>query len=182
MSKIITIDSSILLAVINEHADIPPCINSGKNVPYSGPRTKYFLKQCEANGTRILLPAPVLSELLVRADDASETFMTLLGYSSAFYSVPFDQRAALEHAEITKSKITKYGNKRGRLAGDWQKIKFDRQIVAISRVFKAEAIYCADKGLAAHAQFAGIAVKSFSDMELPPDIRAPQLDLVVNKD
>lgn len=50
----------------------------------------------------------------------------------------------------------------------WNKIKYDRQIVAIAKVNQATAIYTDDAGLRNTARRIGIAVVGVADMLLPP--------------
>lgn len=176
MAKIISIDTNILIAPFAKDDQIPPCVKSGKVEPYSSERTRHFLKECEKQKTRILLPTPVIAEFLVCSNDCNEELKQLLTLSSMLNPVSFDQRAAYEHAIITREALSTANGKTMGIPGSWQKIKFDRQIVAISKSLGAEELYCADKGLAKHAETCGLTVKSFSDMEIPPDILAPEFD------
>lgn len=176
MAKIISIDTNILIAPFAKDEDVPPCVKTGEKIPYSPERTRHFLRDCEKNNIRILLPAPVIAEFLVCSTDCTEELRKLLTLSSTLTAVPFDQRAAYEHAEITREAIASKNGKTMGIPESWQKIKFDRQIVAISKALGAQEIYCADKKLAKHAELCGLSVKSFSDMDLPPEVLAPQFD------
>lgn len=59
-------------------------------------------------------------------------------------------------------------SKKGMSAADWQKIKIDRQILAIAAVNRATAIYTNDINIIAEAQFPGIPTVRLEDVPLPP--------------
>ena len=71
----------------------------------------------------------------------------------------------------------KKGNKRypASDATPWQKVKFDRQIVAISKLHQVKTIYSDDNGVRSIAEEIGI--KTISTWELPtPQSKTPLLD------
>ena len=81
---------------------------------------------------------------------------------------PFDERAAIELADLEITARDR-GDKRGSAAGaEWQKVKFDRQIVAIARVHGASVIYSDDSHIAAHGKDCGVQVLALADLDLPP--------------
>ena len=57
----------------------------------------------------------------------------------------------------------------------WAKVKYDRQIVAIAAVARAEHIYSDDSDVRRLAKRAGIAVSGVADLPLPPE--NPNLNL-----
>ena len=61
------------------------------------------------------------------------------------------------------------GDKREGLSSSWNKIKFDRQIVAIAKVAKVSTIYSDDKNLGKIAEAQGIDVITFRELPLPPE-------------
>jgi predicted nucleic acid-binding protein len=65
--------------------------------------------------------------------------------------VPFDTRAAIELAVMTRNAIDQ-GDKRGGVDAPWNKVKFDRQIVAIAKVAGATTIYSDDLQLRTFAE------------------------------
>jgi hypothetical protein len=155
---------------------VSPCVNTGKQVPYSPERTRHFLKECEKDNTFILLPTPVIAEFLVCSEDCNDGLRRILTLSSCLQLAPFDQKAAFEHALMTRAAIESKDGKRSGIPDTWQKVKFDRQIIAITISMGAKEIYCADLKLSLHAKANGLTVRSFSDMELPPEIRSPELN------
>jgi len=91
--------------------------------------------------TRILIPSPCLTELLVRAGKARDEYVQKLGNSSTFEVIPFDRRAATECALL--------------LADAWDsktqrdiartKFKYDWMIVACAASRGVKEIYSDDK-------------------------------------
>lgn len=68
------------------------------------------------------------------------------------------------------------GDKRGGQTGEWAKIKYDRQIVAVASVERATTIYSDDDGVRAFATAQGLRVISVRELPLPPI--DPQGDLL----
>ena len=67
------------------------------------------------------------------------------------------------------------GDKKDGSASSWQKVKIDRQIIAIARVRSVERIYSDDKGVAAFAAKIGLTVVPTWSMPLPPEDPQPGL-------
>jgi predicted nucleic acid-binding protein len=118
--------------------------------------------------TKVIIPTPALSEILVHADNAGPKYLEQLRLSRAFKLEPFDERAAAEVAMMIRSDLRKLGKKRGRQIQDaWAKVKSDRQIVAIAKVNGASALYTEDRGVRSFAQESNIAVFGIADLPLP---------------
>src|SRR5260370_21564725 len=79
---------------------------------------------------------------------------------------PFDEMAAIELAAVEVEDRAK-GDKRGGSTGIWTKIRFDRQIVAITRTNGAKRIYSDDEDLAKFATKLGIEVVPTWHLPLP---------------
>jgi hypothetical protein len=60
------------------------------------------------------------------------------------------------------------GDKRSGVDSPWQKVKFDRQIVAIGKVRRVRCIYSTDPDLKTFGQMAGIEVCHIADLQTPP--------------
>ncbi len=97
---------------------------------------------------------------------------------SAIRILPFDEVAATELAAIDQTTRAK-GGKKGASKANWQKIKVDRQILAIARVHSAAAVYSEDDNLIAEANRLGMTVVRTSEIPLKPkqnklDFDAPE--------
>ena len=96
---------------------------------------------------------------------------------SIFRVEPFDDRAAVELADAEIA-IRAKGGKRGSVPeAPWQKVKFDRQIIAISKFHGVRCIYSDDPDIEKHGKDCGLNVVTLSDLPLPP---AVQIDLLLN--
>ena len=120
-------------------------------------RIEHLLQTLRDNKEVAILPTPALSEFLVFAGKSAPEYLVKIRESSFLRIEPFDERAAIELADREISAREK-GNKRGSAnTSDWQKVKFDRQIVAVALVHKASTIYSDDPDIAAHGKDCGVA-------------------------
>jgi hypothetical protein len=127
-----------------------------------------FLKETiQKQRTKILIPTPALTELMVRADKAREEYQRILSSQSVFKIEAFDNRAAMECALLLNEALP---------TGDKRKIgktkfKFDWQIVAIAASRNAQAIYSDDEDISRYAKRVGIQVFKTDDLPLPDSAR-----------
>ncbi len=160
----VAIDACI--ALIIWFPDVPSEIADAKA------RVDYLLEDLERRSEKILIPAPALAELLVQAGNAGKEFVNQLSKSSRFQIAPFDTRAAIEVA-LSIGRARKSGNKRGKgNKENWQKVKFDHQIVAIAKVEGVSVLYSNDPGLKNFATANDLRVVSLADLPSPPS-KAP---------
>jgi hypothetical protein len=97
--------------------------------------------------------------------------------SSAFRIGAFDTRAAIELAQMTNASLTTRRERREAGDAPWSKIRFDRQIVAIAKVYSATTIYSDDENLITFAEQQGIPSVRIRDLPIPESARQPQLPL-----
>ncbi|AGZ29475.1 hypothetical protein, partial [Burkholderia pseudomallei] len=83
-------------------------------------RLEFLVRNLHQTRTKILIPTPALSELLVHAPELADGFSR----SSGFEVVPFDQRAAIECSISIRAALSS-GNKKGKQNAAWSKVKFD---------------------------------------------------------
>jgi len=141
----------------------------------SNPRIDHLVATIQKTGERIVVPTPALSELLVKAGDAGPEYLNIIARSKFFRVAEFGERAAVEAAALTRDAKSQ-GAKRGATPGStWEKVKFDRQIVAIALVVGAATIYTTDEQLARHATAAGIVAIALDD--LPEPTVPPQIEM-----
>jgi predicted nucleic acid-binding protein len=165
----VVIDATMLMLLFR--ANVPARItdSKGRKIDYVKERLEYLVKTLEASKSKIIIPSPVLSELLVRAT-AQETQQIIeqVNKHAVFRIEPFETRAAIELAVMTRPALNA-GDKRSGSGAPWAKIKFDRQITAIARVAQATVIYTDDENLAAAARVLSITTIGLGDLPLPPD-------------
>lgn len=163
----VVFDASTLLLLFRPGVGAPIDPSTAKPLEYVQERLSYLVATLEKTKTKIAIPTPALSELLVRAGSAGSQLIQTIGKKSVFRVVPFDILAAIEVAASTRAALDA-GDKRGGLQSPWAKVKYDRQIVAIAKVVQATAIYSDDDDIHKMGHAAGINVIRVAALPLPP--------------
>jgi predicted nucleic acid-binding protein len=171
----VVIDATILLLFFRPDAGVPAGPR-GRTIDFPRERIEFPIQQLEKARTKIVIPTPVLSELLVRAGPAaSQEIVEEVNRLAVFRIEPFDARAAIEVAAMTRATLAGTGKKRGASKSPWAKIKFDRQIVATAKVVGATMIYSDDRDVIAIAKAEGIPVMGLADLPVPDRARQGEL-------
>ena len=159
----VVIDATTLMLLLRPGTAVPDGVDKPKE------RIEFLVQRLQKEDTKIIIPTPALSEVLVRAGTAaSQQIIEYLQKYAIFRIEPFDTRAAIEVAAMTRDAIAK-GKKRGDSDATYAKLKYDRQIVAIARVSGADTIYSDDKGIGTLAGETIIKVVGIADLPLPPE-------------
>ena len=136
----VVVDATILMLFFRPDAGVPTG-PGGAPIDFPKERIEFLIEETEKAREKVIIPTPVLSEVLVRAGPtASQKIVEDINRYSAFRIESFDARAAIEVAAMTRAALDDTGKKRGKATGPWAKIKYDRQIVAIAKVIGATAI------------------------------------------
>ena len=152
-----------------ESTDAPIDPSTGKEVDRYQDRLSFYVQTLSNEGERVIVPTPALAELLVGAGEAGPDYLAILNNTAAFEIAPFDQMAAVE-AALIETMARAEGDKRGGVAeSPWQKVKFDRQIVAIARALRVAAICSDDTDLAKHARRMTIRIVHSWNLPLPAE-------------
>ena len=170
----VVIDATMLMLFFRP--DIPvPAGRGGARISLPKERVEHLIQKLEKARTKIIVPTPVLSEILVRAGQKeSQEIVERLNKLAVFRVESFDARAAIEVAAMTRTALDG-GNKRGKATGPWAKIKYDRQIVAIAKVSRASMIYSDDEDIRSIATKEDIPVMGLEDLPLPDEARQGDL-------
>lgn len=164
---ILTVDSSALALLINPDANPPHDPGTGQPVTNAAGRVRHFLKGLAPNDT-IIVPTPVLAEILVVADLGGPQTLAEISKSARIRTKAFGDRAAIETAALTQEAVLR-GDKRSGSAAPYQKIKVDRQIIAIARIEQSTRLYADDLNLIKFAKHLGMDVFSTWDLPEPPE-------------
>lgn len=170
----VVFDATILLPLLWPDCPPPRHPETNEPIPDFKVRIEYLVSRLSRTRTKIIVPTPALSEVLVRAGQAGEEYLRILNSTGPFRPASFDQRAAMELAIIMGESLSD-GEKRARGDQTWAKFKFDRQIIAIARTENASTIYSDDKPLCKLGQRLGISVVPISELPMPP--QKAQLEL-----
>jgi predicted nucleic acid-binding protein len=174
----VVFDTSVLLLVLDSAAKAPTDPETAAPVARASERIEYLISNLAADKEKIVIPTPVLSEVLVHAGAAMQTYLEILNGQSAFRIAPFDQKAAIEAALALSDAMRRGGHRVDAANPDATKtkIKFDRQIVAIAKAEGAHSVYSDDEDVHRYAIHAGLKAYRTSELDLPPEDPQANLD------
>lgn len=127
----VVFDASILIDLFN------PKLNGDKRI-----KLDYLLETLAKSKTKIIIPTPVMTEFMARANKAKEQYFQKISTSNQFRISPFGTKAAMECALMIEAAKSSTDKKGGSLT--WAKAKFDWQIVSIAKSENATVIYSDD--------------------------------------
>jgi hypothetical protein len=172
----VVVDATMLLLLFRPATRVPPD-PSGKPLTAARQRVEFLIQELEKSGTKVIIPTPVLSEILVSAGaSASQQIVQEISGQAVFRIEAFDTRAAIELAAMAREDLIRPKAKRDS-AATYAKLKFDRQIVAIAKVNQAATIYSDDGDLRALSARAGIKVVRLAELPLPAEAQQTRLPL-----
>jgi len=171
----VVFDATMLLLLFRPGTRVPPDPKTGKAVTHSKERIDALVAELGKERTRIIVPTPVLSEVLIGAGSrAAEEIVDQLEKHAVFRVEPFDKLAAIENAAMGRTDLARPKAQRD-AAATYAKLKFDRQILSIARVHQATTIYTDDLDLRALAMKAGLTVVGLADLPLPTAMHQTEL-------
>ena len=136
-------------------------------------RIEKLLEDLDSEFERIIIPTPSLSEFLILAGRDASAYLDKISEMKTLMVKPFDQMAAVELA-VTELEDRAAGDKRGGSASaTWNKVRFDRQIIAIIKVNGARRMYSDDKDVKKFATKIGLEVISSWELPLPAAKQQP---------
>jgi hypothetical protein len=169
----VVFDAGFLLMLMDPSIQqIPRDPVTGESIEDGAKRVEFLVNTLSKEKQKIIVPTPALSEVLVRANEARNACMEYLRKSKMIRVEPFCQLAAYEVALMTKKAIDR-GDKKEGLTDTWNKVKYDRQILAIALVHGATALYTWDNSLINLANNAGMKAVSIGSLPLPPHQQVP---------
>lgn len=133
-------------------------------------RLDHLLATIATSGGRIIIPTPALAVFLVGVDEAAAEWLNTLDKKRSVFVAPFDRRCAFECSLLDKAAMG-IGDKRSGRKEPWQRIKVDRQIVAVAKVNQATILVTNDDGLRATATDAAITVHRVHELDVPDSAR-----------
>ncbi|MBI5092938.1 MAG: hypothetical protein HZB26_10915 [Candidatus Hydrogenedentes bacterium] len=160
----VTFDADFLCFLLREDPGVVLDPTSGQPVERAKEKIEHLIYTLEKARDKILIPAPALSEILCLCGHEMDEVVDVLLRNYGFEIAPFDIMAAIEAAIIT-GRAKSRGSKKGASNETWAKVKFDRQIIAITKTRRAETIYSNDTTLKKSAERENI--RTVSVWELP---------------
>jgi hypothetical protein len=170
----VAFDNTFLTLMLYPNAPLPRDARTGKPITRTKERLDYLVLTLEQKMEKILIPMPVLGEVLVLAGDIGPEYLAQLRRNVNFEFGNFDELAAIEFA-ASVAEAKRSGDKRRGSDKSWAKAKFDEQIVAICKVHRVSAIYSDDGDIARLCSHTAIKVISLQSLPEPPETQ-PALD------
>ena len=172
----VAIDAGFLSLMLHPKAKPPNDPSTNEPTAKAAERVESLFGSLDASHERILIPTPALCEFLVLAGKDGPSYLNDIFTQGTFMLQPFDVRAAVELAAMEIIARGKGSKKRpAKEDSPWQKVKFDRQIVAIAKVHSARIIYSDDGDIKNIAEEVGIRVIPCWELPLPTS-NAPLFD------
>lgn len=171
----IVIDTSVLIFMADPHAPAPLDPDTGKPVPHCRERVEGLLEGLDDAEAVLIVPTPVLSELLICADSRQQELLAAISGKRSVLIASFDPAAALENAQLRRSKKLQR-----KVRGETKKeVSFDLQVLAIARANQADLLLTDDGGLTRRCRQAGTKVMGVGELPLPDGKR--QISLVLEQ-
>lgn len=161
------LDTNILICFIQPD---PP--SRTERVPE---RVEYLLQRLDQDGASVVIPAPVLAELLLYANADEGAVRAELHRIPRVEFGPFNEVTAVELARLER-KLQSAKISRSEFVGSRSKLKFDKLIIAIALRYELPTLYTDDDNLTKIAKRIGLRVTSSSQLPLPPQSQQQGLE------
>lgn len=165
MSKVL-FDSSFIIAWIDRGVTFGR-LAGGLMQDIADRRIEHLNTVLEGQRSRIIIPTPVLAEVLVKRLTDSADVVQALRDAPRVDVVPFGAAAAVEAAIM----LNRHVPRKAERDREWSKhrLKFDLQILAIAKVEGVAAIYANDDGLLRRARAEGLKALSLGELSAPEE-------------
>ena len=161
--------------VVAIDANVLICVCEQKNSRQE--KIAHLLHHLDKTKGRVIIPTPALAEFLTVAQHAALAVLDHLQKRASVIIAGFDLAAAYELSLLDAAAMGR-GDKKDGQVENWQKIKLDRQIVAIAKTAGAKLIISGDSGVRSAAARVGIRTVSADELELPDHAKQAQLPML----
>jgi len=161
----VAIDATTLSILLNPKARGPVDPTTKLPVGQARERLLGFIAKAEKARRKLVIPTPATAELLTAIGPTSADYIRVINRKAVFEVRSFDEVAAVELAFLNRDVFGSLDQKNG--LEPWQKMKVDRQIIAIAKVADCEQILTEDDGLGNRARLCDIEPLRVASMELP---------------
>lgn len=164
------IDTSLLLYILDEKTSAPIDSATGKPVERCAERVNLLIANLASKREKLIVPTPVLAEVLVKAGPAAPSYLRILDTNRAIRLVDFNALAAIEASVMIADVFASADRPVG---GDARvKMKFDVMIAAIAKVNGASTVYSDDPGIGKLGKQHGFETVGIAQLPLPPETTA----------
>lgn len=169
----VVIDTSVLIFMADPSAPAPLHPTTRKPVSHCRERVESLIEGLNDSSAVVIVPTPVLSELLIRAADRQQELLAVITGKRGVQVSPFDAMAAVENSQLRRSRrlaVAKQGETK-------KEVSFDLQVLAIARVNNADMVLTDDVNLRRRCVQSGMKVLGIADLPLSDAKR--QIDLLL---
>lgn len=171
----VAFDSTMLSTLLNPNSGGPNDPETGKPVEWPRERVQGLIVKLQKDKEKIVIPAPVTAEILTLIGPTNTDYLSIINRSRVFEVAPLDEKAAMELAFLNRDAFAA-SDQKNKLQ-PYQKVKVDRQILAICKVAGCGTLYTDDKSLIATAKLCEIETVRLCDLPIPESARQHSLDL-----
>jgi hypothetical protein len=154
----VAFDASVLVFVFNP--------KTPASIDRAADRVNGLIESLSRKKAKVIIPTPALTEVMMGGRSIAE-YLECLRPFACFQVRAFDERAAVELA-ARLGDHRRRNRRRFRNVPAWNKIKFDRQIVAIAKSQGAGAVYSDDEHVRTFAVECGMEAYRLADIPIPP--------------
>lgn len=172
----VCLDATALMCLLDTRQNEFPAPD-GSVVGNMQRRIEHLVAKIDRAKGSTIVPAPALAELLAGAGAQHATMLHALESRRAMRIEPFGKMAAVHCANLDNQAISD-GDKKDGVRSSWQKVKVDRQIVAIAQVARCGRIVTGDPDVEKIAGRAAIETTFVWQLDLPPEDAQFDLRLV----
>jgi hypothetical protein len=172
--KPVGFDNTLLSILLNPSAKIPTDPDTGEPVLMAKRRAELLVESLARSRQKIIIPTPAQAELLTAIGPTAQQYFDIIGRSRLFEIASFDSRCAIELACLNRDVFSAHDPKHAHEA--YQKIKIDRQIIAVFKVAGVEKVYTDDGGMARRARLCGLDPVATWQLELPTEDRQMRIE------
>jgi hypothetical protein len=172
--RLVGFDNTMLSLLLNPKCKIPVDPKTSSPVALAKKRAEYLVSSIQKEKGRIIVPTPASAELLTIIGPDAQAYFEIIAKNRLFEVASFDPKAALELAFLNRDVFAATDPKNGQ--EPYQKIKVDRQILAILKSRGATEIFTDDVGLTKRARLCGVTPVGTAELPLPPDEKQMKLE------
>lgn len=141
----VAVDASFLSVLLDKRARA-----AIENGPESVAR---LVENLSVQRAKVIIPTPALAEVLTETPGVGQFYLQRIQRWTCFQIRPFDDKAAIELAQLLGTSVTK------------DLLNFGRQIVAIAKVYGASTLYADEEKVAQFGAECGLRVIRFKDLQ-----------------
>lgn len=164
------LDANVLMQLLGVIGNGLYCPRSKEQVVNAEGRADALLERFGQPGYQLLIPAPVMAEVLVKVEpEHQQSYIDFVNSVTSLSIVPFDTKSIIECARLFDAQEAKQLKKGGESKS---KIAVDRQVIAIAISNGAKELWTHDKTIFKKAGRVGLIAKSLADIEPIPAQKA----------